>query len=125
VPLPNPNTLQEMKVATSLYDATQGSKGGGSTGLVTKTGTKDFHWDLYWSHRNDYLNANEYFFNKKEPARSSVAERFRRQCQWPIPKAGGFWFFNYQGVRARNGIDPNGSSTSPIVPLLPFSADVQ
>jgi hypothetical protein len=25
VPLPNPNTLQEMKVATSLYDATQGS----------------------------------------------------------------------------------------------------
>jgi len=83
VPLPNPNTLQEMKVATSLYDATQGSKGGGSLGLVTKTGTKDFHWDLYWSHRNDYLNANEYFFNKNGTARSSVAERFRRQCQWP------------------------------------------
>ena len=32
VPLPNPNTLQEMKVATSLYDATQGSKGGGEIG---------------------------------------------------------------------------------------------
>jgi len=28
VPLPNPSTLQEMKVATSLYDASQGSKGG-------------------------------------------------------------------------------------------------
>ena len=46
VPLPNPDTLQEMKVATSLYDATQGSKGGGALGLVTKTGTKNFHWDL-------------------------------------------------------------------------------
>src|SRR5947209_12033295 len=41
VPLPNPNVLQEFKVATSLYDATQGSKGGGALGLVNKTGPKD------------------------------------------------------------------------------------
>jgi len=124
VPLPNPDTLQEMKVATSLYDATQGSKGGGSLGLVTKTGTKDFHWDLYWSHRNDYLNANEFFFNKNGTKRGRLLQNvFGGSASGPIPKAGGFWFFNYQGVRARNGIDPNGSSTSPIVPLLPFSAD--
>src|SRR5258706_11152767 len=72
VPLPNPDTLQEMKVATSLYDASQGSKGGGSLGLVTKTGSKDFHWDLSWSHRNDYLNANEFFFNKNGAKRGRL-----------------------------------------------------
>ena len=116
VPLPNPNTLQEMKVATSLYDATQGSKGGGALGLVTKTGTKDFHWDLYWSHRNDYLNANEYFFNKNGTKRGRLLQNvFGGSASGPIPKVGGFWFFNYQGVRARNGIDPLGSSTVPIV----------
>jgi len=124
VPLPNPDTLQEMKVATSLYDATQGSKGGGALGLVTKTGTKDFHWDLYWSHRNDYLNANEFFFNKNGTKRGRLLQNvFGGSASGPIPKVGGFWFFNYQGVRARNGIDPNGSSTSPIVQLLPTASD--
>lgn len=123
VPLPNPNTLQEMKVATSLYDATQGSKGGGALGLVTKTGTKDFHWDLYWSHRNDYLNANEWFFNKNGTKRGRLLQNvFGGSASGPIPKVGGFWFFNYQGVRARNGIDPLGSSASPIVQLLPVAA---
>ena len=88
VPLPNPNTLQEMKVATSLYDATQGSKGGGALGLVTKTGTKDFHWDLYWQHRNDYLNANEYFFNKNGTKRGRLLQNvFRRQRQRPDSQA--------------------------------------
>jgi hypothetical protein len=124
VPLPNPNTLQEMKVATSLYDATQGSKGGGALGLVTKTGTKDFHWDLYWSHRNDYLNANEWFFNKNGTKRGRLLQNvFGGSASGPIPKVGGFWFFNYQGVRARNGIDPNGSSTIPTVQAFSTNPD--
>jgi hypothetical protein len=124
VPLPNPNTLQEMKVATSLYDATQGSKGGGALGLVTKTGTKDFHWDLYWSHRNDYLNANEFFFNRNGTKRGRLLQNvFGGSASGPIPKVGGFWFFNYQGVRARNGIDPLGSSTTPIVQRFTTNSD--
>ncbi len=124
VPLPNPDTLQEMKVATSLYDATQGSKGGGALGLVTKTGTKSLHWDLYWSHRNDYLNANEYFFNKTGTKRGRLLQNvFGGSASGPIPKAGGFWFFNYQGVRARNGIDPLGSSTAPTVQAFPVASD--
>ncbi|HEV7681484.1 MAG TPA: carboxypeptidase-like regulatory domain-containing protein [Pyrinomonadaceae bacterium] len=124
VPLPNPNTLQEMKVATSLYDATQGSKGGGALGLVTKTGTKDLHWDLYWQHRNDYLNANEYFFNKNGTKRGRLLQNvFGGSASGPIPKLGGFWFFNYQGVRARNGIDPLGSSTTPIAQAFNRNAD--
>lgn len=124
VPLPNPNTLQEMKVATSLYDASQGSKGGGAVGLVTKSGSKDFHFDLYWSHRNDALNANEYFFNKNGTKRGRLLQNvFGGNASGPVPKVGGFWFFNYQGVRARNGIDPLGSSTAPTVQLFPTNAD--
>lgn len=33
VPLPNPHAVQEFKTATSLYDASQGSKGGGALDL--------------------------------------------------------------------------------------------
>ena len=124
VPLPNPNTLQEMKVATSLYDASQGSKGGGALGLVIKSGEKDFHWEAYWSHRNDALNANEFFFNRQGKPRGRLLQNvFGGDVSGPLPKLGGFWFFNYQGVRARNGIDPSGSVVSPTIPTFPRNAD--
>jgi hypothetical protein len=124
VPLPNPNVLQEFKVATSLYDATQGSKGGGALGLVIKTGSKDFHYDLYWQHRNDALNANDFFFNRDGKRRPKFLQNvFGGSASGPVPGAGGFWFFNYQGVRARNGVDPLGSTTSPIVQNFATGAD--
>jgi carboxypeptidase family protein/TonB-dependent receptor-like protein len=125
VPLPNPDTLKEMKVATSLYDASQGSKGGGALGLVTASGTKDFHFDLYWNHRNDALNANEWFRNSKGLSKNArlLQNVFGGSASGPIPKVGGFWFFNYQGVRARNGIDPNGSSVSPTVQKFTVNPD--
>jgi hypothetical protein len=124
VPLPNPNTLAEMKVATSLYDASQGSKGGGALGLVIKSGEKNFHWEAYWSHRNDALNANEFFFNRQGKRRGRLLQNvFGGDGSGPVPKLGGFWFFNYQGVRARNGIDPTGSVTTPTIPTFPRNAD--
>ncbi len=43
IPLPNPHAIEEFNVATSLYDASSGSKGGGAVGLVIKSGTKDWH----------------------------------------------------------------------------------
>ncbi len=125
VPLPNPNTLQEFKVSTSLYDATQGSKGGGALGLVFKSGSSDYHFDGYWQHRNDALNANEYFRNSKGLSnRAKLLQNvFGFSGSGPMPKVGGFWFFNYQGVRARNGLDPAGSSVSPQVQAFPRAAD--
>ena len=125
VPLPNPDTLQEMKVATSLYDASQGSKGGGALGLVFRRGQKDFHWDLYWQHRNDVLNANEWFRNANGVSKRArlLQNVFGGSASGPVPMAGGYWFFNYQGVRARNGIDPNGSSLTPTIQNFPTNPD--
>jgi len=125
VPLPNPSTLEEMKVSTSLYDASQGSKGGGALGLVIKSGSKDFHWETYWQHRNDALNANEWFRNANGVSKRArlLQNVFGGSVSGPIPKLGGFWFFNYQGVRARNGLDPLGSSLTPTIQRFPTNAD--
>ena len=125
VPLPNPSTLEEMKVATSLYDASQGSKGGGALGLVIKSGSKDFHWEGYWSHRNDALNANEWFRNANGVSKRArlLQNVFGASASGPIPKVGGFWFFNYQGVRARNGLDPLGSALTPTIQNFPTNPD--
>src|SRR5687767_8804128 len=125
VPLPNPSTLEEMKVSTSLYDASQGSKGGGALGLVIKSGSKDFHWEGYWNHRNDALNANEWFRNANGVSKRArlLQNVFGFSGSGPVPKLGGFWFFNYQGVRARNGLDPLGSSLTPTIQGFPTNSD--
>src|SRR5689334_5890572 len=125
VPLPNPSTLEEMKVSTSLYDASQGSKGGGALGLVIKSGSKDFHWETYWQHRNDALNANEWFRNANGVSKRArlLQNVFGGSASGPVPVLKGFWFFNYQGVRARNGLDPNGSALTPTIQNFPKNAD--
>jgi Carboxypeptidase regulatory-like domain/TonB dependent receptor len=125
VPLPNPSTLEEMKVSTSLYDASQGSKGGGALGLVIKSGSKDFHWEGYWQHRNDALNANEWFRNANGVSKRArlLQNVFGGSGSGPVPVLGGFWFFNYQGVRARNGLDPLGSALTPTIQNFPVGPD--
>src|SRR5205085_10825092 len=47
VPLPNPDVIQEFKVQTSLYDASQGRDGGGNVNAILKSGTRQFHCDAY------------------------------------------------------------------------------
>src|ERR1700730_18802052 len=59
--LPNPDVVQEFKVQTSLYDASQGRNGGGNINAILKSGTNTFHGDVYEFFRNTALDANEYF----------------------------------------------------------------
>lgn len=125
VPLPNPDALQEFKVATSLYDATQGGKGSGALGFVLRSGSKDLHLDLYWRHRNDALNANEWFRNANGLSNKArlLQNVYGGTASGSMPKVGGVWFFNYQGMGSRNGIDPTASSLSPIIQNFPTNPD--
>ncbi len=45
--IPAPESLQEFKVQTSLYDATYGRSGGGNIQAITKSGSNSFHGGLY------------------------------------------------------------------------------
>ena len=56
--VPAPETIQEFKVQTSLYDATFGRSGGGNVQAVTRSGTGEFHGTAYEYLRDDKLNAN-------------------------------------------------------------------
>jgi len=120
-PLPNPDVLQEFKVQTSLYDASQGRNGGGSVNAVLKSGTKDFHFDAYEFFRNDVLNANDFFLNRGRIGRPPLKQNiFGVSGGGPILSKGklGFFFVNYQGSRQRSGED-NGTIISTVIPVLP------
>ena len=57
------DTLSEINVKTSNYQAEYGGSAGGNVNLTTKSGTKDFHGSVYSYLRNEDLNANDYFNN--------------------------------------------------------------
>src|SRR5947209_20133022 len=59
--MPFPDAMQEFKVETSALTAKQGTKASGSISLVTKSGTNQFHGDLFEFVRNGVFNARNAF----------------------------------------------------------------
>ena len=57
LPMPFPDALQEFKVETSGLQAQYGGHSAGAVNAVTKSGTNDFHGDLFEFVRNGKLNA--------------------------------------------------------------------
>src|ERR1700688_3496097 len=120
-PLPNPDVVQEFKVQTSLYDASQGRNGGGNINAILKTGTNAFHGDVYEFFRNTVLDANEYFLNQTGSPRPDIKQNiFGGSLGGPVMPGGelGFFFVNYQGTRQRSGDSP-GTLISTFVPYVP------
>jgi hypothetical protein len=102
--VPAPETIQEFKVQTSLYDATFGRSGGGNIQAVTKSGGNDFHGGAYEYFRNNVLNANNPFLKAAGVARPILKRNiFGGLLGGPIKKDKAFFFLSYQGTRERNG----------------------
>jgi hypothetical protein len=120
-PLPNPDVVQEFKVQTSLYDASQGRNGGGNINAILKSGTNTLHGDAYEFFRNTVLDANEYFLKGSGSPRPVIQQNiFGGSLGGPVGSGGklGFFFVNYQGTRQRSGDSP-GTLISTFIPYVP------
>lgn len=120
-PLPSPDAVQEFKVQTSLYDATDGGSGGGNISAVLRSGSNHWHGSAFEFFRNDALNANEYFLKRQGQPRPVVKQNlFGGSLGGPLgtEAKGGSLFLNYQGTRQRSGLAP-GAIISTILPVLP------
>lgn len=60
-PFPMPDSLQEFSVQTSNYNAEYGQNAGGVVNIITKSGTSNYHGDLFEYVRNRVFNAANYF----------------------------------------------------------------
>ncbi|HEX3684112.1 MAG TPA: carboxypeptidase regulatory-like domain-containing protein [Bryobacteraceae bacterium] len=58
---PNVDAVAEVKVLTSNYGAQYGRNGSATIETITKSGTRDFHGDLFEFVRNDDFNARNFF----------------------------------------------------------------
>jgi Carboxypeptidase regulatory-like domain/TonB dependent receptor/TonB-dependent Receptor Plug Domain len=129
IPIPNPDSIQEFKVQTSQYDAAYGQNPGANVNVVTKSGTNQYHGAIWEFNRNNFFNANDFFFKRSEENQqlpNSPPEvkqnQFGGTFGGPILKDKLFFFGSYQGTRQLNGIGSNGFATSLTqVGLLPFN----
>jgi Carboxypeptidase regulatory-like domain len=64
LPTPAPETVQEFRVNTSMYDAQQGSTSGAHIDMSTASGTNVVHGTLYGHRGTDALNAAPYFYKQ-------------------------------------------------------------
>lgn len=114
--VPAPETIQEFKVQTSLYDATFGRSGGGNVQAVTKSGTEQFHGTFYEYLRDDSLNANSPVL-KSVGGKRPVLDRnvFGFTLGGPAIKDRLLFFVSYQGMRENNGASPINSLSSNVL----------
>jgi hypothetical protein len=115
--VPPPDAIQEFIVQTSMYDASQGRNSGGNVAVVTKSGTNQFHGNVFEYFRNDALNANDFFLNEAGLPRPELKRnQFGGTLGGPIVKDKTFFFFAYQGTRERNGSSPTYSLGTTLIP---------
>src|ERR1700733_5785533 len=106
LPTPAPETVQEVRVNTSMYDAQQGSTSGAHIDMSTASGTNSLHGSLYGHRGTDWINAAPYFYNAdlNIPASEKVPELHRYTAGGtlgaPIIKNKLFGYMSYQHVHA-------------------------
>jgi hypothetical protein len=62
IPTPAPETIEEVRVNASMYDAQQGSTSGAHIDMSTSSGTNDFHGTVYGHRGTNWINADPFFF---------------------------------------------------------------
>jgi hypothetical protein len=102
LPSPAPETIQEVRVNASMYDAQQGATSGAHIDLSTTSGTNNYHGSLYLHRATNWLNAAPFFFNQDNavPAADKVPQLHRYTLGGvfggPIIKDKLFGFLAYQ-----------------------------
>lgn len=96
---PSVDEIQEIKVARHNFSAEYGQNAG-IIQVVTKSGTNVFHGSLYEFHRNDNLDARQ-FFDREKP--EFLWNQFGGTLGGPIVRNRTFFFLSYEGLRESRG----------------------
>jgi hypothetical protein len=105
---PNLDAIQEVKMITNNASAEFGNFQGGVINVNLKSGTNEFHGNVFEFFRNDKLNANNWGRNWSLQPDPKTGKAPRSPIRWnefggtiggPIKKDKLFFFGDYQGIR--------------------------
>src|SRR3984893_9012812 len=122
LPTPPTETIEEVHVSTSMYDASMGSASGAHIETTTKSGTNNVHGQAYEYFQNNAFDAaptflaGNPFFSGAPPLHRNV---FGATLGGPIKKNKLFFFTSYQEQRVSDAL----SGAFNGVPTLPGLTD--
>ncbi len=106
------DALQEFRIQTSTYAPEFGRTPGGQISVVTRSGSNDFHGNLFEYFRNEVLDSNDWFANRLGLPKAKLRQNdFGGTLGGPIVKNRMFFFASYEGQRLR--LPETGISTVP------------
>jgi hypothetical protein len=110
---PIQDSVQEQQIVSNVYDAQYERGGEGVVTLVTKSGTSQFHGELYDFMRNNGLDANSWYNNNVGNPRAKFhRNQFGGNIGGPVSRKRHLYFFAaYEGLR-----QPGSSAITASVP---------
>src|SRR5262245_29414721 len=108
---PTINTVSEFKVDNSTYSAEYGRNSGSIVNIATRSGTEQFHGEVYEYLRNNYFDARN-DFNPKFSTTTGAAiaqspfkrNQFGGDLGGPLHRGTTYFFASYEGLRHRQGL---------------------
>jgi len=119
IPSPPQETIAEMRINTSQYDASNGPHSGAHIEVLTRSGANEFHGQLWEYFQNNIWNAAPFFRNANTSLNSSQKvpalhyNRFGGSLGGPVVKNKLFFFAAYQGIRISDGLGGISNVTVP------------
>ncbi len=120
LPTPPPETIEELRVNSSMYDASEGGNSGAHVAVMTRSGTNDYHGNLYWYHQSSAWNAAPFFYNADPgiPQNQKVPDLHRNVAGatlgGPLVHNKLFFYGSYQGVRTKDQLNGTSELTVPL-----------
>ena len=148
---PSINTVQEFKVDNSTFSAEYGRNSGAIVNIATRSGTNEYHGELFEFLRNEKLDARNFFDLNSEPPpfkRNQFGFNLGGPIHLPRFGEGGpvlsykgtnrtFFFLSYEGLRQRQGLTLSSNVLTPaqrasvtnstvvkLLPLIPLPTSI-
>ena len=108
---PSISTVREFKVDNSTFSAEYGRNSGAIVNIATRSGSNQFHGELFEFIRNDVFDARNFFELAKPPFRRN---QFGVAVGGPIRRNQMFFFFTYEGLRQQQQLTMNSGVLSEV-----------
>ena len=98
------DAVMEFQVLTNAYSAEFGRSAGGVINAVTRSGTNTVHGSVFEFHRNDAMDARNFFDPPGQPKPDFYRHQFGAVAGGPLTRDRTFFFAAYEGLIERLGV---------------------
>ena len=102
---PTINTVAEFKVDNSTYSAEYGRNSGAIVNIATRSGTEQFHGEVYDYLRNNWFDARNAFNPITQAQSPFKRNQFGGDFGGPLHHGTTYFFLSYEGLRHRQGLN--------------------